>query len=47
MSAIYVAMDTPDLERAATLARAVRGEAGGVKLGLEFFCAKARRACAE
>jgi orotidine-5'-phosphate decarboxylase len=36
---IFVALDTPDVHRAAALARAVRGLAGGVKLGLEFFCA--------
>ena len=40
MSAIYVAVDTPDLERALEIAGAVRGEAGGVKLGLEFFAAQ-------
>ncbi|MCL6678438.1 orotidine-5'-phosphate decarboxylase [Sphingomonas sp. RG327] len=39
MKSIFVAIDTPDLERAASLARAVRSSAGGVKLGLEFFCA--------
>ena len=40
MSAIYVAVDTPDLERALEIAGAVRGEAGGVKLGFEFFAAQ-------
>ena len=39
MSPIYVAIDTPDVHRAAAIARDVRGHAGGVKLGLEFFCA--------
>lgn len=39
MSPIFVAIDTPDLHRAAALAREVLGVAGGVKLGLEFFCA--------
>ena len=39
MSPIFVAIDTPDLHRAAAIAREVRGHAGGVKLGLEFFCA--------
>jgi orotidine-5'-phosphate decarboxylase len=39
MKPIFVAIDTPDLERAEGLARAVRDEAGGVKLGLEFFAA--------
>jgi orotidine-5'-phosphate decarboxylase len=36
---IYVAIDTPDLDRALSLARSVRKLAGGVKLGLEFFAA--------
>jgi orotidine-5'-phosphate decarboxylase len=39
MKSIFVAIDTPDLERAASLARAVKSSAGGVKLGLEFYCA--------
>jgi orotidine-5'-phosphate decarboxylase len=39
MNPIFVAIDTPDLHKAAALAREVRGLAGGVKLGLEFFCA--------
>jgi orotidine-5'-phosphate decarboxylase len=39
MKPIFVAIDTPDVERALQLARAVRDEAGGVKLGLEFFSA--------
>ena len=39
MSPIFVAIDTPDLRRALELAEAVRAETGGVKLGLEFFCA--------
>jgi orotidine-5'-phosphate decarboxylase len=39
MKPIFVAIDTPDLERAVQLAKAVKGSAGGVKLGLEFFCA--------
>jgi orotidine-5'-phosphate decarboxylase len=39
MNPIFVAIDTPDVHRAAALARDVLGEAGGVKLGLEFFCA--------
>jgi orotidine-5'-phosphate decarboxylase len=37
---IFVAIDTPDLERARSLAEVVRGHAGGVKLGLEFFSAQ-------
>ena len=40
MSPIFVALDTPDLDRALALAEAVRGHAGGVKLGLEFFSAQ-------
>lgn len=36
---IYVALDTPDLDRARLLASRVRHHVGGVKLGLEFFCA--------
>jgi orotidine-5'-phosphate decarboxylase len=39
MKPIFVAIDTPDVHKAAALARDVRGIAGGVKLGLEFFCA--------
>ena len=39
MTPIFVAIDTPDIHRAAALARDVRDIAGGVKLGLEFFCA--------
>jgi len=39
MNPIYVAIDTPDVHRAAAIARQVSGLAGGVKLGLEFFYA--------
>jgi len=39
MKSIFVAIDTPDLERARHLASQVSARAGGVKLGLEFFCA--------
>ena len=39
MKSIFVAIDTPDLDRARSLARQVKSGAGGVKLGLEFFCA--------
>jgi orotidine-5'-phosphate decarboxylase len=38
MKPIYVAIDTPDVARAETIARAVAPTAGGLKLGLEFFC---------
>ena len=41
-SPIYVALDTPDLARARALAAAVRGHVGGLKLGLEFFCANGK-----
>lgn len=36
---VCVALDTPDLARAASLARALAGTAGYVKLGMEFFYA--------
>jgi len=36
---ICIALDTPDLERAAALARMLSGEAGYLKIGLEFFYA--------
>jgi orotidine-5'-phosphate decarboxylase len=39
MKPIFVAIDTPDVHKAASIARQVCGLAGGVKLGLEFFCA--------
>jgi orotidine-5'-phosphate decarboxylase len=39
MKPIFVAIDTPDMERATDVARAVADHAGGVKLGLEFFSA--------
>ena len=39
MNPVFVALDTPDLDRARSLAKAVRNTAGGIKLGLEFFCA--------
>lgn len=38
-SRIYLAIDTPDLEAACTLAKRVKTHIGGLKLGLEFFCA--------
>jgi orotidine-5'-phosphate decarboxylase len=40
MNPIFVAIDTPDIDRAVQLAEAVREDAGGVKLGLEFFAAQ-------
>lgn len=36
---IFVALDTPDLERAKAMAARVRNHVGGLKLGLEFFAA--------
>ena len=38
-SPIFVAIDTPDLDQARRLAKAVKRHAGGLKLGLEFFAA--------
>lgn len=40
MKPIFVAVDTQDISRALEIAQAVRGHAGGVKLGLEFFAAQ-------
>lgn len=36
---VYVALDLPKLEDAKTLAASIKGHVGGIKLGLEFFCA--------
>lgn len=36
---LYVAIDTPYLEDALELTRRIKHHVGGVKLGLEFFCA--------
>jgi orotidine-5'-phosphate decarboxylase len=41
-SPIFVAIDTPDMDRARTIAQAVKRHAGGLKLGLEFFCHNGR-----
>jgi len=38
-SPIYVAVDTTELEQAKRLVARVRNHVGGIKLGLEFFCA--------
>lgn len=37
MNPVFVAIDTPSLEQALVLCEQLRGGAGGVKLGLEFF----------
>jgi orotidine-5'-phosphate decarboxylase len=39
---IYVALDTPDLDRAKAIAARVKNHVGGIKLGLEFFAANGR-----
>jgi orotidine-5'-phosphate decarboxylase len=39
---IFVAIDTPDLERAKAIASRVHNHVGGLKLGLEFFSANGR-----
>jgi orotidine-5'-phosphate decarboxylase len=36
---VFVALDTPDLDQAKAVAAKVRHHVGGLKLGLEFFCA--------
>ena len=39
---IYVALDTPDFDKAMAIATKVRHHVGGIKLGLEFFMANGR-----
>ncbi len=39
---IFVALDTPDLDRAKHIAKRVRHHVGGIKLGLEFFAGNGR-----
>ena len=41
-SPIFIAIDTPDIGRAKAIAAAVKRHAGGLKLGLEFFCHNGR-----
>ena len=36
---VYLALDLPSLDAAKALAQKVKGHVGGLKLGLEFFCA--------
>lgn len=44
---VYVALDTPDLERAKAIAQRVRNHVGGLKLGLEFFSAHGQQGIRE
>lgn len=46
-SPVYVALDTPELERAKAIAGRVRHHVGGIKLGLEFFMANGRHGVRE
>lgn len=46
-SKLYVALDTPDIERAKAIARRVRHHVGGIKLGLEFFMSNGRHGVME
>ncbi len=46
-SPIFVAIDTPDIDAAKALAKQVAVHAGGLKLGLEFFCANGPQGIAE
>ena len=46
-SPIYVAIDTPNMDRARAIATAVKRHAGGLKLGLEFFCHNGRHGVME
>ena len=36
---VYLALDIPDLDKSVDMVKRVRDHIGGVKLGLEFFCA--------
>lgn len=46
-SPIFVAIDTPDLDRAKQIATRVKRHVGGIKLGLEFFSANGRHGIRE
>lgn len=46
-SPIFVALDTPDLDRARNIVRSVRNHVGGIKLGLEFFVANGQHGVRE
>jgi len=39
MNPVFCAIDTPDLAAAEKLVDSLRGNVGGIKLGLEFFMA--------
>ena len=47
MKSIFVAIDTPDMDRARALATAVAPLAGGLKLGLDFFTHNGRAGVTE
>ncbi len=44
---IFVALDTPEMARAKSIATRVRHHVGGIKLGLEFFMANGRHGVRE
>jgi orotidine-5'-phosphate decarboxylase len=46
-SRLYVALDTPNIDRAKAIASRVRHHIGGIKLGLEFFMANGRHGVME
>jgi len=46
-SRVYVALDTPDIDKAKVIAKRVRHHVGGIKLGLEFFMANGRHGVLE
>jgi len=46
-SRVYVALDTPDIDKAKAIAKRVRHHVGGIKLGLEFFMANGRHGVLE
>jgi orotidine-5'-phosphate decarboxylase len=46
-SPIFVALDTPELDRAKSIATRIRNHVGGIKLGLEFFSANGRHGVRE
>jgi orotidine-5'-phosphate decarboxylase len=46
-SPIFVAIDTPNFDRARSIASRIRKHVGGIKLGLEFFAANGRHGVRE